>query len=64
MEDIKTVSKFLMLRLARIFCDLAMDFYYFRKIDEKVKEKKMAIVNSVREDVIEELKKEQVKSLK
>lgn len=57
------MNKLLMLRLARIFCDLAMDFYYFRKIDEKVKEKKMAIVNSVREDIIEELKKEQLKEV-
>ena len=53
----------LKLRLARIFCDLAMDFYYFRNLDEKVKKRKMAIVNSVREDVMEELKKAQLKEI-
>jgi hypothetical protein len=40
-----------------------MDFYYFRNIEEKMKKKKMAIVNAVREDVIEELKKEQLKEV-
>ena len=54
---------FLQLRLARVLCDLALDFYYYRKMEETVKKRKMAIVNAVREDVMEELSKEKLKQV-
>ena len=52
---------FLQLRFMRLMCDFMMDWYYMRHLPKDAKERKMENVNSVREDIVERLKKEQLK---
>ena len=52
------MSKLLKLRFMRLMCDFMMDWYYFRHMPKEAKERKMAIVNSVREDIMTEIQGE------
>lgn len=53
--------KFIQLRFMRLVCDFMMDWYYFRHLPQAAKDKKMANVNSVREDIVKAMLKEQRK---
>jgi len=48
----------LKLRMMRLVCDFMLDWYYFRHLPDGIKKKKMDIINSVREDVMEAILRE------
>ena len=46
------------LRMMQLLCDFMLDWYYFRKLNEDVKKKKMENVNNLREDIVDLIQKE------
>ena len=53
--------KLLQLRFMRLMCDFMLNWYKFRHIPDVIKQKNMEYVNSVREDVVKLMLKEQIK---
>lgn len=49
------MTRLLKLRFMRLMCDFMMDWYYMRKIPEENKKRKMANINAVREDIVEDI---------
>ena len=42
----------------RLCCDFMMDWYFFRHMNKDMKDKKMAMVNAVREKIVDHEKVE------
>ena len=55
------MNKLLQLRFMRLMCDFMMDWYYMRHLPKEPKERKMANVNAVREDVVKAMDKAQLR---
>ena len=52
------MTSLLKYQFMRLCCDFMMDWYFFRHMNKDMKDKKMAMVNAVREKIVDHEKVE------